>query len=62
MFCEQFFIKQSSVPDRKTGERYVLAHQIPGRAIKCFPKKELVFSEPKKGKTCNPLKVLLKSL
>lgn len=62
MFYEQFFIKQFSVPDRKAEERYVLAHQIPRRAIKCFPKKELVFSEPEKGKTYNPLRVLLRSL
>lgn len=51
MFYKQFFKKQSSVPDRKTEERYVLAHQIPRRAIQCFPEKELVFPEPEKGKT-----------
>lgn len=62
MFCEQFCIKQSSVPDRKTEERYVLAHQIPRRAIEHFQKKELVFSEPEKGKTYNPLKVFPMSL
>jgi len=37
------FIKQSSMPDKKTEETFVLAHGIPRTARKCFPKKELAF-------------------